>query len=295
MKFSAFLKRGVGRIGSQRLHRVLLVFYTEFRFLPSSPLTNSSAPMTPTHLKCFLFLQVPSQCPDYSLLQARNPVSQLGLGLRGRRHQMSVLCSAPWWTYPWSETIPLTSPGWGCQLQNTSLSIYSGPWVSLGSAWSTLNAAEKGVIDILKASVKPPVHGCDSCNVTWFSMIPELEKIRQLIRLLLRFQQHRLINSSSAHLEQPSMLPSINLLWPMAGKPHPLQATLGSHLGSTTETNFSLCPTRGDMVASKFPFQREKKCNIHGIFKFLLSLSFLQMNYIGCTGNLLLHTEKEPV
>lgn len=180
MKFSAFLKRGVGRIGSQRLYRVLWVFYTELRFLPS-PLTKSSAPMAPTHLKCLLFLQVPSQYPDYSLLQARNPVSQLGLGLKGRRCLSSVQLHDG--HVQWSEIIPLTSPGWGCQLQNTSLSIYSGPWVSLGSAWSTLNAAEKGVIDILKASMKPPVHGCDSCNATWFSMIPELEKIRQLISL----------------------------------------------------------------------------------------------------------------
>lgn len=151
MKFSAFLKRDVGRIGSQRLYHALLGFYAEFRFLPSSSLTSSSAL---THLKWLLFLQVPSQFPNYSLLEARDPVSQLGLGLEWRRYQMSILCSALWWTYPGLRDHPAHVSRLGLSVAQ-GLPLFSA-WPGQGNAWPAPDEAYKGVIGNLEASTRPP-------------------------------------------------------------------------------------------------------------------------------------------
>lgn len=216
MKFSAFLKRGVGRIGSQRLYRALWVFYAEFRFLPS-PLTKSSAPMAPTHLKCLLFLQVPSQCPDYSLLQARNPVSQLGLGLKGRRHQMSVLCSAPWWTYPVVRNHPPHISRLGLSVAEY-LPLY---------ILRALGDSRQCLVNIKccreRSHGHPKSQHETPCAWLWLMqchlVFHDSRTGKNKATHFLRFQQHRLINSSSAHPGQPSsMLPSINLLWPIAGR-----------------------------------------------------------------------------
>lgn len=43
----------------------------------------------------------PSQFPDYHLLQARNPIFQVGFGLESRKYEAPALCSAaPWRPYP---------------------------------------------------------------------------------------------------------------------------------------------------------------------------------------------------
>ena len=138
-----------------------LCFYTEFRFLPSSSLSSSSALI---HFKWLLFLQVPSQFPDYSLLEVRDPVSPLGLGLEWRRYQMSVLCSAPWWTYPVLRDQPssphLQTGAVSCRMPPSLLSLArsgqcmaSIKWCMQGSHWQP------------KSQYATTMHDCDSCNV----------------------------------------------------------------------------------------------------------------------------------
>lgn len=155
MKFSAFLKGGVGRIGSQGLHHVLLCFYRNLEFCllllqPTLLLLGHPSQVPPLST-----WQVPSQFPDYSLLQARNPVSQLESGLVWRRHQMTSVFSGSMMDISSAQRPPPHISRLGLSAGDASLSTYVGPWVGLGSASSTLNDVEKGIIDILKASIKP--------------------------------------------------------------------------------------------------------------------------------------------
>lgn len=177
-----------------------LCFYTEFRFLPSSSLTSSSALI---HFKWLLFLQVPSQFPDYSLLEVRDPVSHLGLGLEWKRYQMSVLCSAPWWTYSVLRDHPPHISRLGLSVVEC-LPLFSA-WPDQGNAWPVSNDACKGVTDNLKASMQPPCMTVTHA-MSFLALVFHSSRTGTKCKAthFLRIQKYLLICKSSAHPGQPS-------------------------------------------------------------------------------------------
>lgn len=157
----------------------------------------------------FPTLHAPSQFPDYHLLQARNPIFQMGFGLESRKYQAPVLCSAaPWWPYP---VLRNRSP----LISRLGLSVIEGQHSYVHRA---LGRSGQSLVNVKRCREShgwhPALHSMKtSCaqlwltqlhSQAWLSMILEWENCKSTH--FVRIQKHVLINISFAHTGQPSSL-----------------------------------------------------------------------------------------
>lgn len=130
----------------------------------------------------------------------------------------------------------------------------------------------------------------------WFSMILELGNYKATH--FLRIQKHLLINISFAYTKQPSPArPSVNFALTNGWKTTSLTGDLlqAAILDSPQKFTDTCVLIKVYSSINVHIVMNKNPNNIKCILKCLLSLSFLQMDCIGCTGSLLLHTKKEPV